>query len=253
VQILRRALPVLFAALLLLAGAAWMLARQPPTWWSPPAADDAGAMALAESLERRLMEEISRVRPDESPWAVRLSEAQLNAWLALRLPRWIAHAGERVRVESQVHLVDGGIEIAVRPLDEAGGDEPSRASIGVLRLVPELRDGALVLGIGSAGIGRLSLPGVSVGATGGAARELAMQTAESLFRSMLSEEEEPGGAGPGAGGPGAGDPVDLAAILRGQPVPPRWPLGDGRSVELLDIELRPGAVIVQCATRRSSP
>jgi len=229
-------------ALLLLGGVAWIQTRRPPEWWTPPRPDDAAATALAESLERRLTEEVSRVRHDETPWAVRLTEGQLNAWLALRLPRWIDHAGEPSRVESQVNMVDGGIEIGVRPLGEGQTDSQSPASIGVLRLIPELREGALVLTVASAGLGRLSLP-ILTGASG-AAREMAVATAESLLRSMLR------GADEAAGGAHSEVSVDVAAVLSGQPLPARWPLGDGRVVELLDLEIRPGELVVQCATRR---
>lgn len=202
-------------------------------------------MVLAEHLERRLTEEVSRVRPDETPWAVRLGDAQLNAWLALRLPQWVAHMGEPLPAETQVRFLPDVIEIAVRPMASAGTSLAVPGGIGVLRIRPELQGGAVSLRVVSAGVGGLALPG---GAT-----DLVLDVAESALRAFAAASPSDGESNPGTTAPVGEPPApSVAEILRGRPVAARWPLGDGREVELLDLEVVSGEIIVQCVTRRTA-
>lgn len=197
-------------------GVVYFLSRRPPSWWNPPIADEPSALALAESFEQRFAGEVSRVRPDEAPWAVRIGEDQLNAWLALRLPRWLEHAGAPAEAMVQAHVRDGAIELAVRP-------SPTSA-VGVVEATPTLRDGALSLTISRVGLGAIGLPGASA--------DLIVATLESL-----------------ADVPDQDDTTHAAlALLRGRNVPAQVDLGDGRRVELLDIELRRGEIIAQLRT-----
>lgn len=222
---------VVFVAAAVLALLGWMASQRPPEWWAPPRADDAQAMAVAENLERRLSEEISRVRPDEAPWAVRLHESQLNAWLALRMPQWIAHTGQQVDAQAQVRLVDGAIEIAMR---RAGAAPEGEGPVGVLRIRPQVVDGRMHAEVDAVGLGSLALPG--------GVSDMAVRSAESVLRAF---SEEAGGASVDGQQTAA-----LAAMLRGEATPARWSLGDGREVELRALELAPGELVVQCATVR---
>ena len=58
----------------------------------PPASQDEEAAERARVFENNCASELTRVREDDSPWGVRVNEADLNAWLWFRLPAWVAHA-----------------------------------------------------------------------------------------------------------------------------------------------------------------
>jgi hypothetical protein len=68
------------------------LASAVPTIHDPPSADDPAVIAVAETFEQNFASELTRVRPDQEPWGVRVREEDLNAWLWTRLGPWIAHA-----------------------------------------------------------------------------------------------------------------------------------------------------------------
>ncbi|MFO0875431.1 MAG: hypothetical protein U0575_15880 [Phycisphaerales bacterium] len=212
----RRILIVLGAALAVVAVAGYVLARRTPSWWNPPHATDQRAARTAETFEQRLAEEVSRVRADDAPWAVRIGEEQLNAWFALRLPRWLEHAGAPADALVQAHLRDGAIEFAVRPTPGA--------PIGVVAVRPRLGDGALAATIDHVGIGAIGLPGRSADVVAAVIDSLAaLPDDDEMSRAALS-------------------------ILRGDPVSARFTLGDGRRVELTDLELEPGAIVAQLRT-----
>src|SRR5262245_44866853 len=73
-----------------------------PAWWGPAAADDAAVTALAAEVENAVVRQITAARPPASgdgpyasePWSVSLQAKDANAWLAARLPRWLANQRE---------------------------------------------------------------------------------------------------------------------------------------------------------------
>lgn len=89
----RRAFLVMLVAVAALA-AATAAARRPPGWWSEPApwpTEDA-ALETARGLEQGIASETTRVRArGAEDWSVRVRAADLNAWLAARLPQWLEH------------------------------------------------------------------------------------------------------------------------------------------------------------------
>jgi len=78
---------VLGAALLL------VTAATRPGDFEPPDVDDPETVERASLLEKRFASELTRVRSDEGPWAIRVREDDVNAWLWTRLPAWIANRG----------------------------------------------------------------------------------------------------------------------------------------------------------------
>jgi hypothetical protein len=120
----------------------WALAGAAPTWYRPARVGDAVAMALADTVEHRLLEEIHRIRDgDGDAWTLRIRDHQINAWLALRLPRWLAHEHEiewpQAMGTPQVRFRDGFIE-ACAPV--ARGKRPAARRHLTLRLRPSLSD-----------------------------------------------------------------------------------------------------------------
>lgn len=73
----------------------YSLSRAAPPWWEGAAAAPDGA-ELAERLERFIVSEMHKGRPNGEPWTISLDEAHANAWLEHRMPRWLAHRDARL-------------------------------------------------------------------------------------------------------------------------------------------------------------
>jgi len=67
--------------------------RDTPRWWRSADASDPATVALAQRVERAVLEHVRRPRPIGEPWTVSVTVEQANAWLAARLPLWAAHRG----------------------------------------------------------------------------------------------------------------------------------------------------------------
>lgn len=227
-------------ALLLVIGGAWM-AQSKPSWWRPPAnairggviprdePSPAAAGHRAESsldrafasdeqaraLEQGLAGEFTRVRPAGERWAIRVREADANAWLARRLPLWLAH--------DRALPWPKGIDLV-----QVNFASPDRLTVGVERqgwiwsatLRPRLaKGGSLTLEPSGGAVGRLWLPWLAPA-------------------SSVSEGDSSSGA------------PNLASFVPelARPVEAIFPLPDGRRVQLLDFELDRGEARLQFVT-----
>ncbi|MGA0172512.1 MAG: hypothetical protein ACO3NL_02565, partial [Phycisphaerales bacterium] len=142
-----------FVVLALAIGAGFWSARTPPTWFKPAPPSEA-VKERGWTVERRLAEEFSKIRNEEPVWAVRVTEGDLNAWLADRLRPWVEHRGAWPEAigATQVRLADGKVSLAVELVD--------LGSVAVLEAEPVAspEDGSVTLRWTSAGFGRLRLP-----------------------------------------------------------------------------------------------
>jgi len=152
----RRVGLAIVAIFLLLPLSVFLLVSIPPSGWSPVPADPAAAELRGEALERFLSAEFSKVRPDDSPWAIRLREDDVNAWLATRLPKWEANAGNPPPPAAEVRFRSG--EVFVRMVLAGFGVDPVLEA----GLAPAVVDGpggtALTIRLRSVSLGRLPLP-----------------------------------------------------------------------------------------------
>ena len=152
----RRRLGLAVAAVLVPALVLFLAISIPPSGWSPVPADPAAAELRGEALERFLSAEFSQVRPDDAPWAIRLREDDVNAWIATRLPKWEANAGHPPSPAAEVRFRAGEVRMRVT-LDGFGVDPVLEAG-----LAPAVVDGpggtALTLRLRSVSLGRLPLP-----------------------------------------------------------------------------------------------
>lgn len=197
----------LIAALAIVMGATgtlWWLGSSPPMWWSPPAASDSDADRRARELESNLTAEIHRIRPADERWAVALRDADVNAWLAIRLPAWRdfdasipwpPDAGL-----AQVRFGPGQVQVAI---DREG-------TIWSAVVEPAVAADRVACPPTHGGVGALPIP----------------------FGASLALDLLNGG-------------TDAAS--RGSPRTFR--LGDGRTVEITDIEVREGELLLQFVTR----
>jgi hypothetical protein len=135
----------------------WRVTMTPPSWYRPPDVQDAAVADLAEQVEYRLVEQTQKVRPRAEQWSLRVRENQINSWLAVRLPKWIAHQGDAdwaSRVGTpQVRLEPGVISVAVPLLEGA----LSRTVVVSAEL--QLTDGTLHARLSRVALGGMSLPG----------------------------------------------------------------------------------------------
>lgn len=130
--------------------------RRAPAWWAPPAGASAGGEA--ERTEQGLVNEAHRVRADEGEWTLDLTEEGVNAWLALRLPAWLASQDPPVRLGPGVGTVQALFKpgLVVVAAETGGGGDRRVLSLGLTAGVDEA--GRLVLTARSASVGRLGLP-----------------------------------------------------------------------------------------------
>lgn len=142
--------------LLLILGAALAcaaLAAAPPVARPQLPAD---SEARGEAFEQALAAELTKVRPAGEEWAIAIDPADINAWLATRLPKWIGHDPELAFLSAaqavRIAAVDGQLILE---------DSAQEGGLAVLSLPVELglHDGRLALSIGMARIGRLPVPG----------------------------------------------------------------------------------------------
>ncbi len=225
----KRLLVGVLIGLLLLASVlgltAWLMVRQAPAWWRSIDPDDLGTQEVAEDVERGVSSMLSRRRPPDERWAFRITAAQADAWLNVRLPRWLRNQDETLvwpdtLSQLQVHFANERMHIGL--IQKLG----ARDQILTATLTPTLRDGRLWCQLTSMGAGQLPLPaGTLLDKLEGSAREQGL------------------------------NPEDLDAlfeVLRGERgVAPRVELDDGRLVTLVDLRLEDGDLIGTCVTQWS--
>ncbi len=213
-----RILTSLFVLAALGAGVLWLMANSAPSWYAPPDPADEQVAELAESVEYQLVERFHKIRPESEPWTVRIREGQINAWLASRMPEWIAHDQSFDWPEGlgtpQVHFSEEGVSLAVA----AHLQDTER--VLVTRLTPEIVDGRLRFSVDRMGIGNLRLPGHSIDKLIG------------LINRISSGAALDANAAEG-----------LADILAGeQDFDSHVDLADGRRVEIIDLALSDGVL-----------
>lgn len=135
--------------------AAFFLAAMPPAARPQLPVDPA---VRGEALEQALAAAISRIRPAGEEWAISIDPADINAWLATRLPQWIEHdpALAELSAVTSVRVASLAGALVVEDSIRASG-----SPVLTVPVVPQLVDGRLRLDIGLARIGRLPVPGAA--------------------------------------------------------------------------------------------
>ncbi len=193
------------------------LTRSVPEWYEPPSAAAPEVVDLADRVEYRLVEETQKIRPAEERWTLRVREPQVNAWLAVRLPDWIAHEKNMQWPAEvgmpQVHIGDDVISLAL-PIEVRGFQR-----VVVAHLVPRIEGRQLWLQLQGIQLGGISVPGDPI--------------------PVLTRLVQSGAAGK----IDSGDWQRLVDILTGrEPLEPVLQLSDHRRVELLDVRFTSGAL-----------
>jgi hypothetical protein len=190
--------------------AAVVLAFVPPAG-RPTLPED--AVTRGEALEQALVAAVTKVRdPAGESWAIAIDPADINAWLATRLPKWAAHDPEfapfagaaEVRVGAENGAIVVEAPIGPRPL----------GLVGTVRVPLELTEAGerLEATVERARIGRLPVP-----------LSLAAFDAAGAFREELGR-------------------------LESRHPERRFRLADGRLVEIRAIECEAGRIKILFAT-----
>lgn len=149
-------LALIGAGTIALIGAA-TLAAKAPTWWRSVDATDGATIELAEQVERGVVNTVHRSRQQHETWTVAVTAAQANAWLNVKLPRWMANRGSpwpvRLRELQANFTASGKVAFGAR-IRGADGDRVVAATIEPVIMT----DGSLWILTATPHAGRLDLP-----------------------------------------------------------------------------------------------
>ncbi len=175
------------------------------------------AVIRGEALEQALVAAVTKVRdPAGEEWAIAIDPADINAWLATRLPKWAAHDPEFApfAAASAVRIGSEEGEVILETTLEAPIGPSALGLIATVRMPLELAEGEerLFIDIGGVRIGRLPIP--------------------------LAE----------AGFDAAGKFLDELQRLEARHPGRRFRLGDGRCIEVRAISCEDGRIKIRFAT-----
>jgi uncharacterized protein YpmS len=171
-----------------------------------------------------MLEQSQRVRPATEHWTLRLTQQQMNAWLAARLPAWIEHDANLKWPEPigtpQVLIEPDGVSVAAPVLTHG----MSRTIVA--RLKPEVApDGRLSLKLTRISLGRMWIPGEPLAKLSDAVRD----------------------AAPGfLDNPSVRHTIEVLAGH--QTISPRFVLADGRRISVTDVRLDDGVLEIIART-----
>ena len=109
-----------------------------------------------EAFEQALAAALTKIRPPGEEWAIAVDPADINAWLATRLPKWIEHDPSLSALASATTLRIASIDDTLILEDSV---RASGAPVLSLPIAPSIEAGRLTLAIGTARVGRLPVPG----------------------------------------------------------------------------------------------
>jgi hypothetical protein len=222
---------------------AMAMMRAAPLWWRTVLREDPATVALAERVEKSIINTAHAQWPTDGsqaqgyrskPWTVEVNATEVNAWLNVRLPMWLANQKSKFKwprnmSDVQVDFSPGRVTIGARV---RAGDA---SHVLTATLSPELNEtGQLFTPARWVNVGRLSIPaGWVLGTAQGSAKSY---IPPELMR--LPETARLFGAFEGEG------PLMQRAVIK---------LGDDRRVRILRVQAREGRLLVTCRTEGPAP
>jgi len=70
------------------------LSKRSPVWFQRQFTTDAQMETRSANFEQGFAAQFTKVRGQDSVWAIRISETDMNEWLASRLPKWLEYQGK---------------------------------------------------------------------------------------------------------------------------------------------------------------
>lgn len=212
---------LLFLAVIVVVVVLWVMTMMRPAWYAPPAESDVAAAEMAQQAEFGLVENMQKIREPGATWKLRISDDAVNAWLGIRMVKWLAHEGHPPWPEylglPQVHTTPSGMIVAIELVPENG----ARRVLG-LQIDPTITDETMQLSVVGGLIGRLPVPSPP-----GSLLELIRKAATD------------------------GDEASILAVdylLGGADLPTQVELVDGRSVRVDAVMLEEGAFVLEART-----
>lgn len=222
----------------------YALTHAAPAWWRSRRPADPAAVKAAEEVENGLVTQFSSVRPGDpkfeprpgqswqsEKWSVSLSEADANAWLNERLPKWITTRDPKVRWpedvrEVQVEMVEGELHLGTRVRTSGG------TRVVAMSVRPSVHtDGSLWVPADGVQLGTIPLPS-----------SLVLEWAERAVRELFPESKAT-----------RVDPQAVLEAFQGKSAMVRDPvvkLEGGRRVRLLAIGVRDGRMDLTFRTEK---
>ncbi len=203
------------------AAVAWYLASAEPEYWSQVELTDPEVHRRAGLLEEKLEQALCFPRPPQMEWVLEFEQDELREWMAVRMPEWLQEHGVQQSLPSW--LEQPMVVFKKDTLVVAGRVKHNKLSrvMSVEFKAVSGPDGKVELKVAGAAAGRLSLPqdlfDALVERTGSvdAAQEYAVGKAQEEIKSMALPVIE---------------------------------LADGRKVQVTDIKLSSGRVLLVCRT-----
>ena len=127
------------------------------------------AVARGEAFEQALVAAVTKVRdPNGASWAIAVDPADINAWLATRLPKWVAHDPGFASFADAALLRIGSEDGAL--VVESPLGPPALGLVGTVRVPLELVEGdpRVRAEIDGLRVGRLPVPFAAAGFDGAA-------------------------------------------------------------------------------------
>jgi uncharacterized protein YpmS len=220
----------------------FVLARAAPAWWRTVLREDPATVRLAERAEQRLItaahdtDNIPLHRQADGTWRsdkwqVEVKAAEVNAWLNVRLPKWLANQKDEFHwppdvSDVQVEFHNDRITLGARV--RAG----ERHQVLTATLAPKLDEhGSLYLPARSVNLGRLNIPASWVLSPIRSSAQTYippqirdLPETDALFRAFDGREA-----------------LVQRALVR---------LDDGRRIRILKIQPQNGRLLVTCQTER---
>jgi len=165
----RRFQRVTFGSLVFLSLTAVMafLSKSHPKWFQADFSSDAQMESRSADFEQGLAAQFTKVRGQDSVWAIRIPEKDMNEWLASRLPKWLEYQGksaEQFNRKVQVRCQQDHMEIAAE----------NSWGVGVIQITPKMqsatKDNSTVATLNleptAAAIGALAIPAFIISSFG---------------------------------------------------------------------------------------
>lgn len=231
------------------------LTQENPRWWVRVNPTDPATIATAERVENGITSALTEVRaanntPDKSAqpataaWQVFITTEQANAWLNVRLKRWLADQAEQGNLEFrwpesvgqlQVSFQHGRIHVGavVTQPGSAAGAEPKTQTLAAALRPHFGDDGSLWMTAERIEIGRLPVPAGWVLRSAANTQKKVADVSNELARQPQTERV-------------------LAAFRGERPVltRPAVKLADGRRVRIVAIEPADDKLVITCMTEQ---
>lgn len=131
-QVLRRRWIIKISLSLVFLAVVFVLSKRSPSWFQHNFTSDAAMETRGADFEQGLAAQFTKVRGQDSAWSIRITEKDMNEWLASRLPKWLEHQGKSAQEcnrKVQVRCREDRMDIAAE----------NSWGVGVIQIAPKVQ------------------------------------------------------------------------------------------------------------------